>query len=178
MRCERGNQPEARTNADESSAKKAFASASLTALAGVAVVRGPAPAAEFQFKLGHDFPTSHPYDVAARQFAAAVQRDSGGRIEIQVFPDNALGSDPAMFEQLRAGALQINFQASLISSIIPVAGIMLVGFCFKERRQALAAMEGAVGTIIRRELDAKGIVAGFSTSGRPVFFASLPTACG
>jgi tripartite ATP-independent transporter DctP family solute receptor len=127
-------------------------------LASLGIVRAPARGADFRYKFGHDLPTSHPYDTAAHEFAANVLRESNGRLEIQVFPNNTLGSDPAMFQQLRSGALEMVTQSTEIASFIPVANIALLPFCFNDRRTALAAMEGSVGDIIRRELEARDIV--------------------
>ena len=45
-------------------------------------------------------------DQYARDFAAAVERDSGGRIKSQVYPASQLGSIPRQIEGVQFGAIQ------------------------------------------------------------------------
>ena len=133
-------------------------------LASIALVRAPLEAAEFEYKLGHDMPRSHPIGVGMVEFAAAVRRETNGRLDIKVFPDNILGSDPAMVTQLRAGALEMSLQAtSPISAISPIANLGFVGYAFKRRRDALAALDGGVGALIRKDVETKGLI-GFPRS--------------
>jgi tripartite ATP-independent transporter DctP family solute receptor len=129
-------------------------------LAGIVVVKAPAKAAQFTYKLGHDLAETHPIGAGAKDFADTVKRESNGRIEILVFPNNQLGADPAMVTQVRQGALQLSLQSSgPLSEVVPIAGVERVGFAFKTWQQAIGAMDGDVGTIIRRELEVKHMIA-------------------
>ena len=37
----------------------------------------------------------------------AVRKETNGRVDVTVFPNNQLGGDTAMLQQLRSGALQV-----------------------------------------------------------------------
>ncbi|WP_204323839.1 hypothetical protein, partial [Stenotrophomonas maltophilia] len=63
-------------------------------------------AAEFSYKYASNVPLDHPLNVRAKQAADRIRTDSGGRLDIQIFPNNQLGSDPDMLSQLRSGALE------------------------------------------------------------------------
>jgi TRAP-type transport system periplasmic protein len=53
-------------------------------------------------------PTIHAaLDVYAQNFAAAVEKDSGGRIKGQVFPASQLGSIPRQIEGTQFGSIQV-----------------------------------------------------------------------
>ncbi|WP_171523782.1 TRAP transporter substrate-binding protein, partial [Acinetobacter baumannii] len=85
-------------------------------------------AAEFSYKYASNVPLDHPLNVRAKQAADRIRTDSGGRLDIQIFPNNQLGSDPDMLSQLRSGALEFFTLSGLIlSTLVPVASINGMG---------------------------------------------------
>ena len=93
-----------------------------------------------------------------REMCAAIDTETGGRLQIAVFPNNQLGGDTAMLTQLRSGALQMmTLDGGILSAVVPLAAIQSVGFAFKDSKQALAAFDGAVGAAVRSQIEAKGI---------------------
>ena len=54
--------------------------------------------------MGNELPESHPLNVDARIAAEAIKRETDGRFDLQLFPNNQLGGDTDMFSQLRVGA--------------------------------------------------------------------------
>ena len=131
----------------------------LAAFSGIALVRAPLASAEFQFKLGHNTAASHPLNVYATEFAAAVRRESNGRLDIHVFPNSQLGADPSMFVQLQEGALEMHLQGlAVIASVAPAANAGFLGFAFRNWQTVRAAMDGNLGGFIREQLGTKGIV--------------------
>jgi TRAP-type transport system periplasmic protein len=128
--------------------------------ASVALLRAPARAAEWSYKYAHNLPVGHPLHIRTVQMWREVRDASGGRLDVTVFPNNQLGADPSAFAQLRSGAIQF-FTASggLIGSVVPLAQIENVGFAFKDATTAFHAMDGELGTVVRAEIDAKGLVA-------------------
>jgi tripartite ATP-independent transporter DctP family solute receptor len=138
-------------------ARSTFLKASSAAFASIAVVRSPARAAEFSFKWAHATQLGHPLHVNAVRVKNEVAARSKGRLEIQIFPNNTLGGDPAMLTQVRTGAIQLySGYGGIFSSVAPAAGIEGVGFAFRSQAQALAAFDGPLGAYVRREMDAKG----------------------
>ena len=107
-------------------------------------------APEFSFKFGTNLPTSHPLNVRAQQVAARVASESKGRMEIQVFPNNQLGGDTDMLEQVRSGGIDIfNPGTMIIAAVAPISAITAVGFAFKNYDQVWSAVDGALGNSIR-----------------------------
>ena len=47
-----------------------------------------AQTAEFKLKFASNLPAIHPLNVRAKEAAEAILKDSGGRVDIQVFPNN------------------------------------------------------------------------------------------
>ena len=139
------------------SSRKNFVVGSAAAFASIAFVRAPARAAQYTFKWAHATQLNHPLHVNAVRVRNAVAKRSGGRLAIEIYPNNTLGGDPAMLTQVRTGAIQLySGYGGIYSSIAPSAGIEGIGFAFKNQAQALAAFDGPLGAYVRKEMDAKG----------------------
>src|SRR5438874_1717076 len=52
-----------------------------------------AHAADFSLKYGHNLPVTHPLNIRAQEAADRIARESKGRVEIKIFPNNQLGGD-------------------------------------------------------------------------------------
>lgn len=109
-----------------------------------------AKAAEVQFKLGSSMPGNHPSSLRLQEAVKKIQEETRGRVEIQVFPAGALGSDIDMVSQVRSGALQMMYlpQAHL-SSMDPRGALHSVPFAFKDYNDVWGAMDGTLGAYIR-----------------------------
>ena len=126
----------------------------------VAIRTRPAHAAEFSYKYANNAPVTHPLAIRTAEAAARIKEKTGGRVEIQVFPNNQLGSDTDMLSQLRSGALEFFTLSGLIlSTLVPVASINGVGFAFKDYGQVWPTMDGGLGTLVRGEIAKRGLYA-------------------
>ena len=97
----------------------------VVAVSAPAILRATrAGAAEYQLKLANNLPETHPLTVRMREAAAAIGKDTGGKVEMQVFPNNQLGSDTDMLSQLRSGALEFfSLSGLILSTLVPAASI-------------------------------------------------------
>ncbi|HZO94611.1 MAG TPA: TRAP transporter substrate-binding protein [Candidatus Baltobacteraceae bacterium] len=140
------------------SSRAAFITSSAAAFASIAVVRSPAKAAQFTGKAGTNQPPDHPLSVAMRDLWDAVRKETNGRVDVSVFPNNQLGGDTAMLTQIRDGALQImTLDGGILESVVPAAAIQSVGFAFKDSQAAFRAFDGKLGEYVRGEIAAKGL---------------------
>ena len=64
-----------------------------------------ARAAETELKYGNNLPLNHPLNVRALEAAERVKRETNGRVEIKIFPNNQLGGDTDMLSQVRNGGI-------------------------------------------------------------------------
>lgn len=116
-------------------------------------------AAEFEFKLGVNTPDSHPLTVRLVEAAAAIRTQSGGRLNVTVFPNSQLGGDPEMLSQLRAGGIDLLAAPSLtLSTLVPLSSLPSVGFAFSSYDQVWAAMDGGLGDFVRNAITRTGVV--------------------
>ena len=134
-------------------------------LAGAALplfaIRGrPARAAEFSLKLANNSPVTHPQTVRQQQAADRIRQATGGQVDIQLFPNNQLGSDTDMLSQLRSGAIDFFTLSGLIlATLVPPASINGVGFAFKDYDTVWKAMDGKLGAYVRGEIGKRGLIA-------------------
>jgi TRAP-type transport system periplasmic protein len=77
------------------------------ALAAIALLGAPQALRAQQFNVKIGLATlDDAQNVWADQYAAMLEKDSGGRIKASVYPDSQLGSIPRMIEQTQFGAIQ------------------------------------------------------------------------
>jgi len=119
-----------------------------------------AEAAEFTYKYGNQVQANHPVTVAMQKAADRIKAESGGRLEIAMFPNSQLGGDTDMLSQIRTGALEFFTCSPLVlSSLVSVASINGLGFAFKDSDVAWAAMDGELGALVRANIAKFNILA-------------------
>ena len=137
-----------------------FAAGSAAVFASIGLVKSPAKAAQYEVKFASNTAIEHPLTVNAVQMWNAIEKESGGRVHCQLFPNNQLGGDTAMLTQLRSGALQFfTLDGGILQSVVPVAAIQAVGFAFKSDEEAFKTMDGPLGTYVRDQIATKGLYA-------------------
>src|SRR5437762_2075319 len=118
------------------------------------ILTSRARAAEFTYKYANNVPATHPMNVRAREAAEKIREESGGRLEIQIFPNNQLGGDTDMLSQVRSGAIEFFTLSGLIlSTLVPIAAINGIGFAFKNYDEVWPAMDGSLGAHVRAAID-------------------------
>ena len=123
-------------------------------------IRARAAAPEFSYKLANNSPVTHPQSVRQQEAVARIKAATGGRLDIQLFPNNQLGSDTDMLSQLRSGAIDFFTLSGLIlSTLVPAASINGIGFAFKDYDTVWRAMDGPLGGYVRGEIDQHGLTA-------------------
>lgn len=120
----------------------------------------PARAAEFSLKLANNSPNTHPQSVRQQEAADRIKAATNGAVEIQLFPNNQLGSDTDMLSQLRSGAIDFFTLSGLIlATLVPPASINGIGFAFKDYDSVWKAMDGKLGAYVRSEVEKRGLIA-------------------
>jgi TRAP-type transport system periplasmic protein len=101
-------------------------------------------------KYGTAFPADHPGVVRIKEAAEALKKDTGGRVDLQVYPASQLGSEPDMISQTRSGGIDMMSTAGTnLQTLIATAGINGVAFAFKDYTTVWAAMDGELGGYVR-----------------------------
>jgi tripartite ATP-independent transporter DctP family solute receptor len=136
-------------------------SAALGAVAAGALLKAPAVLAQAPLKLkfGNDLPATHTVNIRLKEALEAISAETKGALEINLFPNNQLGSDTDMMTQLRSGALELaTMPSTVLSTLIPSASLTGVGFAFTSYDKVWAALDGDVGKYIRGNIEKVGLV--------------------
>ncbi len=138
--------------------RRRFAAGGAAALASIAVVRSRASAAQWTYKYASNVSLDHPLNVRMRECWNAVSKETAGRLDVQIFPNNQLGGDTQALQQLRSGAVQFfTLDGGILQSVVPVAAIQGVGFAFKDSNEAFRAMDGPLGDYVRNAIRTAGL---------------------
>src|SRR5258707_14853561 len=167
----------ARSKISRRSMLKGVAATSVVSAASLISSRGQA--AEFVYKYANQVPASHPMTVFAQKAADRIREESGGRLDVQVFPNNQLGGDTDMLSQLRSGALEFfTISPVVLSNLVPLAAISGLGFAFPDYETAWRALDAELGGHVRAQIAKSGLIAmpaiwdsGFrqvTTTSRPI----------
>jgi tripartite ATP-independent transporter DctP family solute receptor len=134
-------------------------------VAGAVAAGLPAPAAraqsaEFSYKFANNLPVTHPINLRAKEMVDAIREETKGRVDIQIFPNNQLGSDTDTLSQLRSGAVEFFTLSGLIlSTLVPAASITGIAFAFPDYNKVWQALDGELGAYVRAQMLKVNIVA-------------------
>ena len=116
--------------------------------------------AEFSYKYANNLPVTHPMNIRANEMAAAIQKETSGRVEIKIFPSSQLGSDTDMLSQVRSGGVEFFTLSGLIlSTLVPASSITGIGFAFSNYADVWKALDGELGAYVRAQIAKANLVA-------------------
>ena len=124
---------------------------------------GRASAQPVRLRFAHPHPDSDSWNRASQMFARLVTERSNGALQVQVFGNGALGSDPTTIAAARGGTLDFVLTGNpFFTGLAPKLNVLDLPFLFRDRRQVTAVLDGPIGRGLRGELDGANLkVIGF-----------------
>jgi TRAP-type transport system periplasmic protein len=114
---------------------------------------------EFTYKFANNLPDAHPTNIRSKEMSAAIKAETNGRFDLQIFPNNQLGSDTDMLSQIRSGGVEFFTLSGLIlATLVPAASINGIGFAFSDYPTVWKAMDGELGAFIRGEINKANLI--------------------
>lgn len=131
-----------------------------TVAAAVAVAAfGVAHAQTRTIKFANQNAKGHPIVLGMEKFGEIVEKKSGGKLKVQVFPGGTLGSDQANVSSLQGGTLEMaSMNSGIFASIVKDFAIYDFPFLFGNPKEADAVVDGAFGQGLHKKLEEKGLV--------------------
>ena len=131
-----------------------------TILATVALAAvGVASAQEKTIKFATQNPVGHPVTMGMDKFKEIVEKNSGGKIKVNLFPGGTLGSDQANVSALQGGALEmVSLNSGILASQVKDFGVYDFPFMFANSKEADAVVDGPFGKKMHTKLEEKGMV--------------------
>lgn len=97
-------------------------------------------------KFAHSLDQAHPVHAAIMHFAERVGAVSGGALQVQVFPNGQLGSEPECIEQLQRGALAlVKTSSAAMEGFVPEMAVFSLPYLFRDEDHFWNVLNGPVG---------------------------------
>ena len=133
---------------------------SLMAAGGLLLMSRTARAADFPMRQYHNQPVESPLHTRLVEMWAAVKAETGGRVEVETFPESNQASQPDAnpTAMLLSGELEFLTQSGNgLASLVPAADAQATPYAFRTQAQVYRALDGELGDYLRGELKAKGL---------------------
>jgi tripartite ATP-independent transporter DctP family solute receptor len=109
-------------------------------------------------KMGHALDVEHPVHKAMIFMAEMLKEKSGGKVILQVYPGEQLGSEREMIEQVQLNLLDITkVSTSPLESFIPSMSIFSVPYLFRDNEHFWNVLDGPVGKKLLQAGEEKGL---------------------
>lgn len=123
-------------------------------------------AQSYTFKLGHEAAESHIKFKVAEKFAEELEKNSDGRMKVEIYPANQLGKEADMQQQVESGTLDFAILSNgTMSSISESLNGWFMPFLFEDLEAASKASSSVPAKQMMTDLESKNMV------GYGVFFA-------
>lgn len=128
------------------------------AIALAAAAQGAA-AQEFKFNIGTVLDPKHPVSVGLFRMAEVAEKQSGGKLKLEIFPSSQLGAQREMWQNVQAGLIAgiVDPTASL-ANFVPQYAVLDLPYLVENVDQAFKLLESPV---VAKELTARAPAAGF-----------------
>jgi tripartite ATP-independent transporter DctP family solute receptor len=108
-----------------------------------------------EWKLGHNANTDHIWHKTAVKFSELVEKKSGGKMTVKVFPNGQLGSETDMINSVRLGTLDMVLTGETLQNWAPKAALMAVPYAFRDLDQMRKVLNGPIGNEIKSDIEKK-----------------------
>lgn len=140
-----------------------------TALFLVGLAQGPAVEAQQKtiLKFAHITPTTFPYHDGALKFKEVLERLSGGKVEVQVFPAAQLGGERDINEGIRLGTIHVGVGAGALAGFAAIYNMVELPFLIKNQDHMARVSDGPAGKLLARRIEEQSgfKVLGFWSTG-------------
>lgn len=100
-----------------------------------------------------------PYAIGARAFKAAVEKDTNGSVQVQLYPNRQIGDEKQVLEGIRFGTVDAGIVTNaVVAQMEPAFQINDLPFLYTSEAQAQKVLDGKVGADLAALLAKKNIV--------------------
>ena len=111
-----------------------------------------------RIRFAHPAPIAHGWNIWAEQFKKTIEEKSGGKIQVQIFPNAQMGNERDTAQAVRLGSIEMGAIGVGLMNWVPEMSITDAPFLWKSRAQAWKAFAGPFGDDLRKRCLDKGFV--------------------
>lgn len=113
---------------------------------------------EYILRLGHGANLTNARHIAAVKYAEWVATQTNGRVKIEIFPSELLGSDKQMIALVEEGSLDMTLALpGLAANYAPQLTAVELPFLFSSMEKVSAVLDGPIGEELARDMPQKGL---------------------
>ncbi len=120
----------------------------LPVVCALAVLAGCSDSSQQQrrIKLAHGLDTSHPVHRGMEYLAERVAQKSAGRLQVDIYPSQQLGTERQTLELLQIGSIGMTkVSAAVLENFAPKLKVFSLPYIFTSRAQSYAVLDGPIG---------------------------------
>lgn len=111
-------------------------------------------------RFGHLNNLDHPVSAGVKKFSELVAARSGGKIQVEEYPSNQLGTEQQQTQALRGGTQEMQSPATTsLVGLVKELGVLDFPFAVGSYPQGFALVDGPLGDSLIRKLPEKGLIA-------------------
>ncbi|HSK41743.1 MAG TPA: TRAP transporter substrate-binding protein [Arenibaculum sp.] len=117
-------------------------------------------------------PDGYPTVEAVKYMGEILERESDGRLSIQVFHSAQLGEEKDTIQQTQFGVIDLNrINLAPLNNVAPETGVLALPFLFRSAEHMHAVVDGEIGEQILQALEPHGMIGlAFYDSGARSFY--------
>jgi tripartite ATP-independent transporter DctP family solute receptor len=101
----------------------------------------------------------HPQGLGAKKFAEAVEKSSGGKMKVKVFPGGTLGGEQQVASAMQGGTIEVSMMApAQLVGMIKEFVVLDFPFSFANEKEADFVLDGPLGKKLMDRMPEKGLV--------------------
>jgi tripartite ATP-independent transporter DctP family solute receptor len=137
---------------------------------------------KYSWRIGHSGAEGSVRDIFVQKFKEVVEQKTSGRVTIELFPGEVLGTAQEMVEMVKLGALDFKVAgAGSLTNIIPECTATHAAFILNDYEEGHAMLEGPVGDKLKALCEENGFkglsffdlgFAQITNNVRPIYRAS------
>ena len=108
--------------------------------------------------MAHTLPNTDPVGLGAERFKELVEKATNGTVKVAIFPNNQLGGENQMLQQVKQGSIQMVVTAAgTIGNLVPDISVMDAPYIWKDWEAEKKVLSGPVYQHFSDELAAQGL---------------------
>ena len=97
-------------------------------------------------RLGHSLDTKHPVHLAMEVLGEELEKNSEGKLTLNIYPSSQLGGERECLELLQIGSLDITkVSAAVLENFIPEYKVFSLPYIFRDKAHMYAVFDNKVG---------------------------------
>ena len=109
-----------------------------------------------RIRYAHSTPTTHGWHLWGERFKSAIEEKTAGKISVMISPNAQMGNEQDIAKAVRIGSIEMASVGVALMNWVPDVSVTDAPFLWRSRKQAYAALDGALGNELKKKALAQG----------------------